>query len=1246
MAGTKDPRGKLAKKIGIVVPYESRSAIAWYANRLQRCFSNETVHIFTEKNAEARSYDEACVACWDRTSDDLSELEHVIETKNIDVLHVLAFRPFFKGPAFTAFVARQRQAGRRVLVELADIESFDQNLLPAFQAANAVLTRDPGVSLDLISFGVKRDQIRMLPSCALQGIATSSAAEARTELGFPPNDSAVLTFVDGLASENFAALVSAIRTARGAGSKLRLFVAPIEAVSNADGFDYRGERLEQLRRQLAADTFVHIPQRWFSLDDLPKLVRSADAVAFAEATPDFTVTQALAAALHARRPVIAPSIHPFLGHSGRVLYVSNRLPLASAISAAIGRPELRETLCSAAGIWAEKNGLEDYLAKLTEIYSESTEQTSAGRAPARIDAATSSSKVAVQRTPRILMQCRDNVYTQPGGDTIVMDRISEGLRARGVTVDIDARNEKNPRDYDLVHLYNFAIREQTELYAKRCAQLGIPYVVTTLYEDWPLFASQMQAHCSALEAYINSGQDSSKWAELLASAKNVRPSPIWDNSLTANGAASLIATGQNEAQALRRDYPAAKQIEICPLAADFSDFEDGGKLFREQTGLSDFVLCVGRFELRKNQLMLLKALEESELTVVFAGGGFSYQPAYLEACKRFKRKGRTVFLDRLEPNMLASAFQAARVHALPGWLELPGLVSLEAAHFGTNVVITDFGTSRDYLGDFGFYCHPGEPQSIFNAVQAAFYSPVKAGMREQAKQFTWDKTSLRSGEIYKQVLSNRGSFDWSFLHESRLAPRKPETTAAEGIRGASIEAQAAGRTVELIPVVIGEASDGPKKTAQARELCEEGDKLAKSRDFEAAKQSYKAAIQTAPNFARGYRSCGALALNEQSFPEAEEFFRKALQVDSDDSRSTIGLASVRWELDAKEEAFQLFLRAARKDPSDGLAVLHLVRTGYALNRLKDLEQVLRAFLKTDPDNINILYCLAGCSYKRDRLFLAQGVVERLLKLQPDHADALELKKRIQEKQLAVRNAARPSEPAIPAPTVDDKLRQIEVDKRNRDFAAMLTATDEVLADKTATPSQLSFAKIFRAEALGCTGKLAEADAIFEELESNPALAPRAIAGRGALIAAGSNFARAKEFFERSLRLEPNYDVALAGMGLVASQNQQLEEAWEYFQRALASNPENLRALYGVVQLGYEMKRLPETAKALEAYLDLHPVDLAMNYSYAGCLYALNRKEEAIAEIRKILLFDANHRLSLELLEKIESEDRQKVAHAG
>jgi len=351
------------------------------------------------------------------------------------------------------------------------------------------------------------------------------------------------------------------------------------------------------------------------------------------------------------------------------------------------------------------------------------------------------------------MQNRSNAFTQRGGDTIVMERLTEGLRARGIEVEFELLGQADVRTFDLVHLYNFAAPQITEYFARRCAQENIPFVVTTLYEDWPSFFHQMHLSAKALQVYVQLGQPAEKWAALADAAKECTPHPPLNNSWAAANAAALLATGEREIATLQRDYGSAIRTAVNHVGCDIAKFRDDGALFVSRYGIRDFVLCVGRLETRKNQLMLLKALEHSELPLVFAASGFTYQPEYAEACRTFKRAGRTVFLDRLSPEELTSAFAAAKVHALPSWYELPGIVSLEAARLGANIVVSDSGTPRDYFGSLAFYAKPDDPQDILNAVTAAFHRPKDPRLAEAVEQFTWDNAAAEAAAIYNSVLS-------------------------------------------------------------------------------------------------------------------------------------------------------------------------------------------------------------------------------------------------------------------------------------------------------------------------------------------------------------------------------------------------------------------------------------------------------------------------------------------------------------
>jgi glycosyltransferase involved in cell wall biosynthesis len=105
---------------------------------------------------------------------------------------------------------------------------------------------------------------------------------------------------------------------------------------------------------------------------------------------------------------------------------------------------------------------------------------------------------------------------------------------------------------------------------------------------------------------------------------------------------------------------------------------------------------------------------------------------------------------------LASAYAAARIHVLPSWYELPGLVSLEAAAAGTRVATTDWGTAPDYFGDKAWYLPPDDPVRMREVLLAAMDSAPKPGLREHVlENFSWDRTARAAMDAYRRALAGR-----------------------------------------------------------------------------------------------------------------------------------------------------------------------------------------------------------------------------------------------------------------------------------------------------------------------------------------------------------------------------------------------------------------------------------------------------------------------------------------------------------
>src|SRR5262249_2494755 len=136
------------------------------------------------------------------------------------------------------------------------------------------------------------------------------------------------------------------------------------------------------------------------------------------------------------------------------------------------------------------------------------------------------------------------------------------------------------------------------------------------------------------------------------------------------------------------------------------------------------------------------------------------QPQYLDLV-RSCGPADLVVLPHQKPDILASAYAAARVHVLPSWSETCGLVNLEAALAGCSVVAGTLGYEVEYLGDLAYYCDPADLASIETAVRTAWDEHARsAKRRRQLRQrilthFTWEKAAEATFQAYCRVLSER-----------------------------------------------------------------------------------------------------------------------------------------------------------------------------------------------------------------------------------------------------------------------------------------------------------------------------------------------------------------------------------------------------------------------------------------------------------------------------------------------------------
>jgi glycosyltransferase involved in cell wall biosynthesis len=183
------------------------------------------------------------------------------------------------------------------------------------------------------------------------------------------------------------------------------------------------------------------------------------------------------------------------------------------------------------------------------------------------------------------------------------------------------------------------------------------------------------------------------------------------------------------------------------------------ELFRREHDLTDYVLCIGRIEFRKNQAMLLSAMRDSGLAVALVGRCTS---------RRYQRQidalsGRGVLLvDHLPAGgpLLASAIAGAAAFVLPSWVEGAPIAALEAAAAGTPLVLGARAGVTEYFGRLARYCEPNDPRSIRSAVEAAIAedSPELRQRRRElvARKLTLEASARSTVAAYVRAIDRAG----------------------------------------------------------------------------------------------------------------------------------------------------------------------------------------------------------------------------------------------------------------------------------------------------------------------------------------------------------------------------------------------------------------------------------------------------------------------------------------------------------
>ncbi len=294
-------------------------------------------------------------------------------------------------------------------------------------------------------------------------------------------------------------------------------------------------------------------------------------------------------------------------------------------------------------------------------------------------------------------------------------------------------------DFDLIHVFsafngNFRVVESA-------VELGLPVVLSPLVSPtWNRNAGFRARVADRLAGRICSYNLQTSYAQ------TKRALQLAD---------LVIALGDAEKEAIVNGFLTDRaKIRVFPNGISRKFFTANGDLFRHRTGIvGPFVLAVGAVSSYKNQLSLAQALEGSELPLVMIGPVAREDHDYLQNILKSPWTRWLGALDHEDP-LLASAYAAASVVALPSQGEIFPLSVLESLAAGTPVVMTQdsalqLNGAEAILRKVAWNDRAGQREAI---VSLASRPPERTSVQSMVEQFTWQRVASQVAGCYRELL--------------------------------------------------------------------------------------------------------------------------------------------------------------------------------------------------------------------------------------------------------------------------------------------------------------------------------------------------------------------------------------------------------------------------------------------------------------------------------------------------------------
>lgn len=323
---------------------------------------------------------------------------------------------------------------------------------------------------------------------------------------------------------------------------------------------------------------------------------------------------------------------------------------------------------------------------------------------------------------KILFLARPDLFRISAGDTVQLAQLTTALEKVGLKIDLRTELENNIiRNYDLVHIFNILRCDSAFEQCLAAKSFRKPLIITPIY--WNMREYLERIVPSKLANWNNAQQ---KRGQILSMADLIAPN------------------AEREWLEIEKDFALGLPHRVIYNGVNSFFYNT---LCKEREG----IISVGRIHRRKNQLTLIRALNNLNIPLTIIGDVNDW--SYYQECMS-EKKDQIKIITGLKQSQLLAYYGKARVHLLASWYDTPGLVNLEAGLAGCNLVTTNRGTAQEYFADYAYYCSPDDCKEIREKTIQAYYAPLKEGLSEIIlKRFSWGVIAEKTKKIYNDLLN-------------------------------------------------------------------------------------------------------------------------------------------------------------------------------------------------------------------------------------------------------------------------------------------------------------------------------------------------------------------------------------------------------------------------------------------------------------------------------------------------------------